>query len=255
MTDELLVDADDGVLVITLNRPHRRNAIDLATAEALTAALDELDDRPELRVGVLTGAGGSFCAGMDLKAVAETGTRPITKSRGELGMVRRPPHKPIVAAVQGHVLGGGFELALSCDLIVAADDTSFGTPEVLRGQVAAGGGAMRLPTRLPYHLALELLLTGEPLAAQRAYDLGLVNRLVPAAEVLPTALELARRISRAAPLALAATKRLAVESADWSLDEAWSQQDEIVRPVFTSEDAREGATAFAERRAPVWRGR
>lgn len=254
MSDELLVDIDDGVMVLTINRPARRNALDLATAEALAAALDELDARSDVRVGVLTGAGGSFCAGMDLKAFAETGQRPITESRGGLGIVKRPPVKPVVAAVEGFVLGGGFEVALACDLIVAAEDAVFGLPEVQRGLVAAGGGALRLTQRLPYHLAMELLLTGERLPAARAYQLGLVNRLAPSGQVLDQSLQLARSIGRAAPLAVAVTKRIAVESRGWPAEEAYDRQEALTQAVRESADAREGARAFAERRSPVWAG-
>jgi enoyl-CoA hydratase/carnithine racemase len=255
VSDELLVDIDDGVMVLTINRPGRRNALDLPTAEALAAALDELDRRDDVRVGVLTGAGGSFCAGMDLKAYAETGERPITASRGGLGIVKRPPVKPVVAAVQGFVLGGGFEVALACDLIVAADDAVFGLPEVQRGLVAAGGGAMRLAQRLPHNLAVELLLTGDRLPAARAHELGLVNRLVPSDEVLPTALELARAVGRGAPLAVAATKRIVLECPDWPADEVFSRQEQLLQVVRDSQDAVEGARAFAEKRPPVWQGR
>jgi enoyl-CoA hydratase/carnithine racemase len=254
VSDYLRVENDGALMVITIDRPQRRNAIDLPTAEALASALDELDASPTARVGILTGAGGFFCAGMDLKAFAETGERPITKRRGGLGMVGRPPTKPMIAAVEGSALGGGFELALACDLIVASDDGAFGCPEVLRGQVAAAGGAMRLARRLPYHLALELLLTGEPMAASRAHGLGLVNRLAPSGGVLEAARGLAALVARGAPLALAATKQIAVESQDWPLAEQFTRQLSLTEPVRRSEDAREGARAFAEKRAPVWRG-
>ncbi|MCW2613169.1 MAG: crotonase/enoyl-CoA hydratase family protein [Frankiales bacterium] len=255
VSDELLVDIDDGVMVLTINRPERRNALDLATAEALASALDELDGREDVRVGVLTGAGGSFCAGMDLKAFAESGQRPVTQSRGGLGIVRRPPVKPVVAAVEGFVLGGGFEVALACDLIVAAQDAVFGLPEVQRGLVAAGGGAMRLAQRLPHHLAVELLLTGTRLSAERAHQLGLVNRLAAPGEVLSTAVELARVVARSAPMAVAATKRIVLESPGWPADEAFARQEVITKVVRESEDAREGALAFSEKRPPVWKGR
>jgi enoyl-CoA hydratase/carnithine racemase len=255
MSDELLVEVDGPVIVLTINRPRRRNAVDLPTADALAAALDELDARDDLRVAVLTGAGGSFCAGMDLKAFAETGERPISASRGGLGMVGRPPRKPVVAAVEGSALGGGLELALACDLIVAADDAVLGLPEVTRGLVAAGGGALRLAQRLPYHLAMELLLTGGTLPALRAAELGLVNRVCPAAAVRETALELARAVAAAAPLAVAATKRIVVESPGWPPEAAYSRQEEVTAAVRASADAQEGAKAFTEKRPPVWTGR
>lgn len=258
MSDELLVevvgDVGHRVMVLTLNRPSRRNAIDLPTAEALAAALDDLDSRADVRAAVLLGTGGSFCAGMDLKAFAETGERPISRSRGGLGIVGRPPVTPVVAAVQGAALGGGFEVALACDLVVAADDAVFGLPEVRRGLVAAGGGALRLPQRLPRSLALELLLTGGQLPARRAYELGLVNRLCPAVDLRATALELATEVAACAPLAVAATKRIVVESPAWPLEEQFARQEQITAPVRASRDAAEGARAFAEKRVPAWAG-
>jgi enoyl-CoA hydratase/carnithine racemase len=252
---ELLHDRADGVLVLTINRPERRNAIDLPTAEAIARALDELDDSPDLRAGVLTGAGGFFSAGMDLKAYAQTGERPITASRGGLGIIRRPPSKPLIAAVEGPAMGGGFELALACDLIVASERSMFALPEVKRGQVAAGGGAIRLAQRLPHHLALELLLTGDPLPASRALELGLVNRVVPAEQVLATAVELARAVARNAPLAVAATKRIVAETRTLDFDDAYALQEPIAKPVRKSADAQEGARAFTEKREPIWQGR
>lgn len=251
----LLVDREGGVLVMTLNRPSRRNAIDLPTAKALSQALDELDHAPDLYAGVLTGSGGFFCAGMDLKAFAETGERPVTAARGGLGIVGRPPAKPLVAAVEGLVLGGGFEIALACDLIVAAHGTRFAVPEVKRGLVASGGGAIRLAQRLPHHLALELLLLGEQIPADRAHELGLVNHLVPAEDVRETALELARVIARNAPLAVAATKRIVQETRNLNFEAAYRLQEEILAPVRQSRDAQEGARAFAEKREPAWEGR
>jgi enoyl-CoA hydratase/carnithine racemase len=254
VSDELLVDVDDGVMVLTINRPARRNAIDLPTAEAIAAALDTLDDRRDLRAAVLTGAGGFFSAGMDLKAFAATGERPVTASRGALGIAGRPPRKPIVAAVEGAVLGGGFELALACDLIVAAEDAVFGLPEVQRGLVATGGGALRLTERLPYHLAMELLLTGDRLPVARAAELGLVNRVCPKVRLRETALALAAGIARNAPLAVAAAKRLVLEAPSWPADERFARQEELTAPVRASRDAIEGARAFTEKRAPVWTG-
>ncbi|MDP9820784.1 crotonase/enoyl-CoA hydratase family protein [Nocardioides massiliensis] len=255
VVSDLLIDRADGLLVMTINRPHRRNAIDLPTANALAAALDELDDDPTLHAGVLTGAGGFFSSGMDLKAFAETGERPITRSRGGLGIVGRPPRKPVVAAVDGHVLGGGFEIALACDLIVSGSEARFALPEVKRGLIAAGGGAIRLSQRLPHHVAMEMLLIGEPLAASRALELGLVNRLVPSDQVRSMALELAHAIAGNAPLAVAATKQIVAKSRTLEFDEAYRRQEEIAAPVRASNDAQEGARAFAEKRPPVWRGR
>jgi enoyl-CoA hydratase len=242
------------VLVITIERPEARNAINAAVAEGIARALDALDGEDGLRVGVLTGAGGVFSAGMDLKAfvAGESSDHP---DRGFAGIVRRPPVKPLIAAVEGWALAGGFEVALACDLIVASREARFGIPEVKRGLVAAGGGLLRLPSRIPYHLAMELALTGDPIGAERAEAVGLVSRLTAPGEALPGALELAATIAANGPLAVAASKRILVEAPGWPQDELWERQDEIDAPVFGSEDAREGATAFAEKRPPVWRGR
>jgi len=241
-------------LVVTLNRPEARNAVNLALAEGLAAALEELDATPELAVGVLTGAGGSFCAGMDLKAFVR-GERPYVEGRGFAGIAQGRPRKPLIAAVEGFALAGGFEVALSCDLIVAARDARFGIPEVKRSLVAAAGGLIRLPKRIPYHLAMELALTGEPIGAERAAAVGIVNRLAEPGEALAGALELAEQVGRGGPLALAASKAIVQGAGDWSEEEAWARQGEIAGSVFSSEDAREGAVAFAEKRAPVWKGR
>lgn len=241
-------------LLITLNRPEARNAVNLPLAEGIAAALDELDRDTELVVGVLTGGGKGFCAGMDLKAFV-SGQRPWVGDRGFAGIVRRGPVKPLIAAVEGFALAGGLEVALACDLIVAAEGVRLGIPEVTRGLAAAGGGLLRLPRRIPYHVALELALTGAPIDAQRGYELGLVNRVVPAGQALQAALELAETIAAAAPLSLIASKRIIEEQQDWGLGEMWERQDAITQPIFSSEDATEGAKAFAEKRPPAWRGR
>ena len=256
MSDEpaLLTDRRDAVLVVTINRPGQRNAINTAVAEGIAAAIEELDSSADLSVGILTGAGGYFSAGMDLKAFVR-GERPYAADRGFAGIVQRPPTKPMIAAVEGFAVAGGCEIALACDLIVAARGARFGIPEVKRSLVAAGGALLRLPRRIPYHVAMELALTGDPIDAERAHAIGLVNRLADPGEAVDVAIELAAAISRNAPLALAASKRILVEQADWPTDEFWHRQGEIVGPVVTSEDAREGATAFAEKRDPVWRGR
>lgn len=242
------------LLVITIARPEARNAVNFAVAEGIAEALDTLDGDDALRAGVLTGAGGTFCAGMDLKAFV-AGERPFHASRGFAGIVRQPPVKPLVAAVEGWALAGGFEVALACDLIVASREARFGIPEVKRGLVAAGGGLLRLPSRIPYHLAMELALTGEPIGAERAHAAGLVSRLAEPGGALEAALALARSIAANGPLAVAASKRILVEAPGWPAGALWERQAEIADPVFTSEDAREGATAFAEKRPPVWRGR
>jgi len=248
-------EAADGVAVITIDRPQVRNAVDKPTAEAIAAAMDELDVRGDVRAGILTGGGGFFSAGMDLKALDATGQRPISESRGAFGIVERPPATPLIAAVEGPALGGGFEIALACDLIVAASDARFGLPEVKRGMVAAAGGAIRLPHRLPHAVALEMLMTGEPISAQRAHKLGLVVRLAEPGLALEVARELAASIAANAPLAVRTAKRIAYEAADWPLGEAFARQQPIVQVVRDSEDAREGTRAFVEKRQPVWTGR
>ncbi len=253
MADEVSVEVDGGIAVITINRPQARNAVNEAVARGVAAAIDELDPRPDVAALVLTGAGGTFCAGMDLKGFL-TGENPAAGGHGFGGIVQRPPATPVVAAVEGYALAGGFEIALACDLIVASEEATFGLPEVTRGLVAAAGGLLRLPRRVPYHLAMEIALTGGHFPAGRLHQAGLVNRLVPAGEALGAAREVATQLAANAPLALAATKRIIVESADWPGDEAFARQDAIARPVFTSADAREGAAAFAEKRPPVWRG-
>jgi enoyl-CoA hydratase len=256
MSDEpaVLSERRERVLLITINRPEQRNAVNAAVAAGIAAALDELDADPDLSVGVLTGAGKGFCAGMDLKAFV-AGERPHTEERGFAGIVQRPADKPLIAAVEGFAVAGGLEVALACDLIVASRGARLGVPEVKRSLVAAGGALLRLPRTLPRNLAMELALTGDPIDAERAYELGLVNRLAEPGEALAAALELADAIAVNGPLALAATKRVMVESADWSDSEFFERQSEIIDPVMGSEDAREGATAFAEKRPPVWKGR
>jgi len=242
------------ILIITLNRPEQRNAVNAAVAQGVAAALDELDADPELSLGVLTGAGKGFCSGMDLKAF-RAGERPQVEGRGFAGIVERSAEKPLIAAIEGFAVAGGLEVALACDLIVAARGARLGIPEVKRSLVAAGGALLRLPRTLPRNLAMELALTGEPIDAERAHALGLVNRLTEPGQALDAALELAEAIAANGPLALAATKRIMVRSADWPDSEFFAHQREIIDPVFSSEDAREGAAAFAERREPVWKGR
>jgi enoyl-CoA hydratase len=254
MADEaVLTEADDGVLLITLNRPDQRNAVNAAIANGVAAALERLDDDNELKVGILTGAGKGFSAGMDLKAFV-AGESAFVEHRGFAGIVQGPPLKPIIAAVEGFAVAGGFEIALACDLIVASRGAKLGIPEVKRSLVAAGGALLRLPSRIPYHLAMELALTGEPVTAERAAEMGLVNRLTEPGEAVAGARELAAQIAANGPLALAASKRILVEAPSWPAGEEWKRQAEISGPVFGSEDAREGATAFAEKRDPVWRG-
>ncbi|WP_205698879.1 crotonase/enoyl-CoA hydratase family protein [Conexibacter sp. SYSU D00693] len=251
----LLVERRDAVLVLTLNRPEQRNAVDVPMAEAIAAALDELDGDPGLRVGVLTGAGKGFCSGMDLKAFAQTGTRPWAGDRGFAGIVRRPPRTPLVAAIEGFAVAGGLEVALACDLVVAAKGAKLGIPEAKRGLVAAGGALRRLPRLLPAPIAMELALTGELITAERAHALGAVNRLAEPGEALTEALALAQTIAANGPLALTASKQVLQEQWSWSDSEFFDRQAAIADPVMASEDAREGARAFTEKRAPVWQGR
>lgn len=253
MSDEVLVEVEDGVAVLTINRPQARNAVNGAVARGIAGALDELDPRADVAAFVLTGAGGYFSAGMDLKGFL-AGDFPQVEGRGFGGLTEAPPSKPLIAAVEGYALAGGFELVLSCDVVVASSEAVFGLPEPKRGLVAGAGGVIRLPRRIPYHVAMEMALTGDHYPAARLYELGLVNRIAEPGQALAGALELARAIAANAPLALAATKRLIVESRDWSLAEMFGEQSAIIGPVFASKDAMEGAAAFAEKRAPVWRG-
>jgi enoyl-CoA hydratase len=242
------------VLLITINRPDQRNAVNAAVAEGIAAALDELDGDADLSLGILTGAGKGFCAGMDLKAFV-AGERPYAGDRGFAGITQRASVKPLIAAIEGFAVAGGLEVALACDLIVAARGAKLGIPEVKRSLVAAGGALLRLPRVLPRGVAMELALTGEPIGAERGYELGMVNRVAEPGEAVPVAFELAETIAANGPLALAATKRILVEAVQWPDFEFFARQGEIVEPVMRSEDAREGATAFAEKRAPIWRGR
>jgi enoyl-CoA hydratase len=254
MAGSVLVSDDAGVRVVTLNRPHARNAVDRALAEGLAEALTELDNRDDLRVGVIHGAGTSFCAGMDLKAFPTEGI-PKVIGRGFAGIVEHAADKPVIAAVEGYALAGGFEIALACDLIVAGRSARFGLPEVTRGLVAAAGGLLRLPSRLPYHLAMSLALTGEMLDASTANAHGLVTVVADDGGALESALRLARVIASNAPLAVQASKYVVSHAADWPADEAFARQAEVTDLIFESEDAKEGAQAFAQRRSPRWTAR
>jgi enoyl-CoA hydratase len=255
MSDEpVLTERRDGVLLITLNRPDARNAVNAALAEGLAAALDTLDADDELKVGVLTGAGKGFSAGMDLKAFVR-GERPWVGDRGFAGIVQRSARKPLIAAVEGFAMAGGLEIALACDMVVASRAARLAIPEVKRSLVAAAGALRRLPQRVPINVAMELALTGDPISAERGYDIGLVNRVTEPGGAVDGALELAAAIARNGPLALGATKEILHRQADWDEEEFWREQGTLAEPVLRSEDAREGATAFAEKRDPVWKGR
>jgi enoyl-CoA hydratase len=249
---EVLVEQRDRILIITINRPHAKNAVNAAVSQGLADAMDRLDGDADLSVAIVTGAGGSFCAGMDLKAFAR-GENVVVADRG-LGFTERPPAKPLIAAVEGYALAGGTELALATDLIVASTESAFGIPEVKRGLVAGGGGLLRLPQRIPYSIAMELALTGDNLSAERAQALGLVNVLAEPGCALDAAIALAERITANGPLAVAATKRIITESRGWSPENMFAEQMKILAPVFSSNDAKEGAVAFAEKRAPRWTG-
>jgi enoyl-CoA hydratase len=252
--NELKVTEHGRVLVLTMDRPQARNAMSMAMAHQIADALEMLDSRDDLSLGIITGANETFCAGMDLKGFAR-GERPVVEGRGFAGIVKRPPSKPLIAAVEGYALAGGFEIVLSCDLVVASTAAKFGLPEVKRGLTAAAGGLLRLQHRIPYHLAMELVLTGRMWPATEAADVHLVNRLAEPGQALETALELATEVAANAPLALAASKRVLVESADWPLAEKFDRQEQYVNPIRESADAKEGAAAFVEKRDPVWTGR
>ncbi|WP_430330987.1 crotonase/enoyl-CoA hydratase family protein [Rhodococcus sp. ACT016] len=239
------------VLVITLNRPAARNAVNQAVSQEIAASIDQLEADPALSVGIITGAGGYFCAGMDLKAFLRSES-PRIEGRGFAGLTEAPPSKPLIAAVDGPALAGGFEIALAADLIVASETATFGLPEVRRGLVAAAGGLTRLPARMPRAIALELALTGRNATATELHHHGLVNQLAREGYALEAALELAERIAANGPLAVRASKRVIDESPSWNADEIFTRTREIVMPIFATNDAREGAAAFAERRTPVW---
>jgi enoyl-CoA hydratase len=245
---------DGEIFVIVIDRPESRNAINAAIAAELEEAIHQLDADPELKVGILTGTEGCFSSGMDLRDFA-AGRLPLTEQGGFAGMVKRPPGKVIIAAIEGFALAGGLELALACDLIVAARDAELGLPEVKVGLTAGAGGLLRLSRRLPYHVAMELAVGGGTIGAERAHALGLVNRLTDPDAALAGALELARGVAANAPLAVLASKRVLIESRDWSESEGWDLQDELVKPVVDSDDAKEGVAAFSEKRPPTWKGR
>ncbi|MFU7529255.1 crotonase/enoyl-CoA hydratase family protein [Qipengyuania sp. ASV99] len=257
MTDtapqEVLTEVEDGVLIVTINRPEAKNAMTKAASEAIAAAMDRLDAEDDLRVGILTGAGGTFCSGMDLKGFLR-GESPSVEGRGFGGVVQAPPAKPLIAAVEGYALAGGLELMIACDLVVANAGAKFGIPEAKRGLVAAAGGVMMLPDQIPERVAMELALTGDFIGAERAYQLGLINQVVEGS-ALDGAKALAAKIAANGPLAVRVSKQVMKESRGWAMEERYARQGKLIAPVFVSEDAREGAAAFAEKRAPNWKGK
>jgi enoyl-CoA hydratase len=254
VSDPVLIEVRGRTLVVTLNRPQARNAVDQTIADGVAAALDRLEADEALSAAVLTGAGRGFCSGMDLNAFL-SGSIPVAGGRGFAGIVERPARKLVIAAVEGFAVAGGLEVALACDIIVAARGAKLGLPEVKRGLVPAGGGLRRLSRRVPHGAALELALTGELVPAERAYELGLVDHLVDPGTALTEALSIAERIAAIAPLALLATKRILLEETDWSERDFWVCRAEVAEAAMCSEDAVEGAQAFAEKRAPVWKGK
>ena len=249
----VLTERRDRALIITLNRPKVRNAIDLSMARGIADALEALDADDDLRLGIITGSDGCFCAGRDLRTFMR-GERPYIEGRGLAGIVQRAASKPLIAAVEGFAVGGGFEVALACDLIVAAEDAKFGVPEVKRSLVPSGGALLRLPQRMPHGIVMELALTGELITAGRAHALGVVNRLASPGLALDAAVELAEPMTRNGPLALVAIKEILNHQRDWTAEQFWELQDDIVGPVFASDDAFEGARAFVEKREPQWQG-
>ena len=253
-SDRILTDRRGGVLVVTINRPEAKNAFDAMSSRAMEAAMDLFDSEPSLFIGVITGAGRNFCSGADLKARAR-GEKRAQLTRGGFGVFRRPPRKPLIAAVEGYAVGGGFELCLACDLIVAARDAQFGLPEVRHNVVALGGGLFRLPRRMPYHVAMELALTGEFKDAEFFHRLGVVNRIVEPGTSLEEAVKFAETLLVNGPTGLAAAKEIIFNSCNWTEEEAWREQRAIARSAIGSEDHAEGLRAFAEKRKPLWKGR
>jgi enoyl-CoA hydratase len=250
----VIVEQHGATLIISINRPNQRNAVNRTVSLAIADAIDWLERDDTLRMGILTGEGDTFCSGMDLAAYLDC-ERPELEGRGFGGLTEAPPCKPLIAAVEGYALAGGCELALACDMIVAAENASFGLPEVCRGLVAGSGGLIRLARRIPPAIAMEFALTGERIAAPVAHHWGLVNRLTKPGGARAAAIALAETIAANAPMSVAASKQIINQSADWSASECWDAQRSLVELVVNSDDAHEGARAFVEKRPPVWVGR
>ena len=254
MSTELIYECTEGIATFTINRPDARNAISLSLAKEIAKAMDDFERDPDARVGIITGTRKFFSAGMDLKGFLR-GEIPIIDGKGFAGFVESPPSKPIIAAVEGFALAGGFEMVLACDLIVAAENAIFGLPEVTRGIVASAGGLLKLPLQIPHHIAMEIILTGSQWPASDAFRYGLINRLAPEGSALEVARSLAATIALNAPLALAASKKVVTESVDWLVTEEYERQFSLVDPIRKSVDAQEGSRAFIEKRSPRWTGK
>ncbi|KGF70726.1 enoyl-CoA hydratase [Hoeflea sp. BAL378] len=251
---EVLFEVEDGVAIITINRPEAKNAVTRAVSQGISDALDEVDSRNDIRIAIITGAGGTFCAGMDLKAFLR-GEIVGLEGSGFGGIARRVMTKPVIAAVEGYAVGGGFEIALACSMIVAATDAKFALPEVKRGLAPTAGGLVRLPRLLPPRIATEMVLTGDTVTAADLERHGLVNKLAEPGGALAAAKQLAARVAANGPLAIKACAQVMREQQDWTTDEVFARQAKITDVVFASADAREGATAFAEKRKPNWQGK
>ncbi|RIJ16793.1 crotonase/enoyl-CoA hydratase family protein [Henriciella mobilis] len=254
---EVLYEVKDHIAVVTLNRPDKRNAVNGAVASALGWICEETERDPDVRVCILTSSlESTFCAGADLSEISKGNAASLsTKAGGFAGFVRFPRTKPWIAAVRGNALAGGCELPLACDMIVAADDSRFGLPEVKRGIFAGAGGVFRLPRALPRNVALEIVATGDPMPAERMYQLGLVNRMVASDKVLEEAKSLAGQIGVNAPLAVQKSLEVARQAFEGTEEELWKKSGAASAIVFSSEDAKEGPRAFLEKRAPVWKGK
>jgi enoyl-CoA hydratase len=255
MSELVSVDFIEGIQIITINRPEARNAISVETAHQMSAAFDQMDARDDVRIGILTGAGGTFSSGMDLKDFSQTRKRALVEGKGFGGLNEAPPKKPLIAAVEGFALAGGFEMMLACDLVVAANNAKFGLPEVKRGLVAGSGGLLRLPRQIPYHIAMEVILTGDMFSAERANQFGLINVLTEPGQALAEAINLARRICENGPLAVQTAKSVVNQGLDFPGDKMFDMQRPLIDHIFRSDDAKEGSTAFAEKRKPVWTGK